>query len=134
MKEIISIIRMNNVNQTKKALEAAGFPSLTCRKVLGRGKNAVDYEIAAGKAIPNENSEVLNGELASVAALRLRQIHTLMPKRLIKIVVHDDEVQKIVDVILDANSKGHPGDGKIFVLDIDDAIRIRTMEKGEAAL
>ncbi len=132
MKEVIAIIRMNNVNQTKKALENAGFTNLTCRKVLGRGKNKADFEIASGKPVLNKNG-TLNGELVTMSA-RIGQIHTLMPKRLFIMVVHDEDVKKVVDIFLEVNSRGNPGDGKIFVVDVDDALSIRTMDQGERAI
>ena len=42
MKEVMCIIRLNKVNKTKESLAEAGFPSITCRKVLGRGKKSID--------------------------------------------------------------------------------------------
>jgi nitrogen regulatory protein PII 2 len=45
MKEIMAIIRLNMINKTKDALLKEGFPSITCRKVLGRGKKKVDFSL-----------------------------------------------------------------------------------------
>ncbi|MDR1541256.1 MAG: P-II family nitrogen regulator [Clostridiales bacterium] len=132
MREIIAIIRMGNVGKTKAALEKAGFPGLTCRKVLGRGKKAADYVMASGKPVLNENG-ALSGELVSLAA-RVGQIHTLMPKRLFTIIVRDEDSKRAVDAILDANSTGKAGDGKIFVIEIDEVVAIRTLERGEGAV
>ncbi|MFP3154942.1 P-II family nitrogen regulator [Lachnospiraceae bacterium ZAX-1] len=133
MKEVMAIIRMTNVNQTKKALEKAGYPSLTCRKVLGRGKKAVDYEMYSGKAIPNTHDNPLNGELVSLSS-RIGQLHTLMPKRLFTIILRDEDVKPVIDIFIKINSKGNPGDGKIFVIDINEAISIHTLETGDAAV
>ncbi|MDR3271653.1 MAG: P-II family nitrogen regulator [Peptococcaceae bacterium] len=132
MKEIMAIIRMSNVNATKKTLEKAGFPSLTCRKVLGRGKKAVDYEMSLSGPVLNENG-VLNGELVSNVA-RIGQIHSLMSKRLFTMIVKDEDYKKVIDIFLTVNSHGRAGDGKIFVMDIEDIISVHTLEKGDAAV
>ncbi len=49
-------------------------------------------------------------------------------------VVHDDEVDKVIDIIMDINSSGNMGDGKIFVCPVLDAMRVRTDETGEEAV
>ena len=46
MKEVMCVIRLNKIGKTKKALAEAGFPSFTCRKVLGRGKKSIDEILA----------------------------------------------------------------------------------------
>ncbi len=58
----------------------------------------------------------------------------LIPKRLLNVVVPDDLVPSVVRTIIDVNQTGHPGDGKIFVMPVLDAFRVRTGEAGEAAL
>jgi len=60
--------------------------------------------------------------------------HRLIPKRLLSVVVRDDEVNELVDVLIAVNQKGHPGDGKIFVMPVTDCARVRTGEIGELAL
>lgn len=57
-----------------------------------------------------------------------------MPKIKFKIVVDDDETQKIVDVICEAAATGQVGDGKIFISPVEEVIRIRTGERGSAAV
>ena len=52
MKEIMAIVRMNMVNHTKKALLEAGYPSITVRKVMGRGKKKIDFSLAEGSITP----------------------------------------------------------------------------------
>lgn len=133
MKEIIAIIRMQKVNATKKALEEAGFPSLTCRKVLGRGKNLRVYEMAPWQTKPNSENKELKGAFVSVPA-QISEMRTLMPKRLITMIIHDKDLQTVIDIIIKANCNGHSGDGKIFVINIDEAIGIRTGETGEAVI
>ncbi len=127
MKEVMAVIRMNKVNQTKQALLKAGFPSITCRKVLGRGKKKIDYALI---------QEVLNGvELQdNQVAEQLSEGHRLIPKRLFTMVVKDEEAGKAAEVIMSVNSTGNPGDGKIFILPLLDVIRVRTGESGEEAI
>ena len=128
MKEITAIIRMDKVNKTKEALLKEGFPSITCKKVLGRGKKKVAYELFQG---------ILNGTeegLSPVVAEQLSEEHRLLPKRMLMLVVEDESVDKVVKTIISVNQNGNPGDGKIFVSTIDDAIRVRTGEVGSAAI
>ena len=128
MKEITAIIRMDKVNKTKEALLKEGFPSITCKKVMGRGKKKVAYELFQG---------VLNGTeegLSPVVAEQLSEEHRLLPKRMLMLVVEDDAAPKVVKTMVSVNQNGNPGDGKIFVTSIDDAIRVRTGEVGSAAI
>lgn len=126
MKEIMAIIRMNKINQTKTALVGAGYPSFTALKVAGRGKRSVDFEVL--QAI-NEQS-TLNTEVLAT----LSQGPRLIPKRLISLVVPDEKVSDVVDLLTKVNQTGKPGDGKIFVVPIEDVIRVRTKETGAAAI
>ncbi len=126
MKEVMAIIRVKEISKTKNALLKAGFPSMTCRDVLGRGKKKVDFKLAmtpieAAREIPELYEASSEG-------------HRLVPKRLIILVVQDSDVKKVIDTIMEINSTGNPGDGKIFVLPIGEVYRIRTGEIGESAL
>ncbi|MBN1467277.1 MAG: P-II family nitrogen regulator [Fusobacteriaceae bacterium] len=129
MKEVMAIIRMNMINKTKDALAEAGFGSLTCRKVFGRGKKAVNYEMI---------KEIMNQTEAQLASPQLAESisegHRLIQKRLLTLIVNDDESDKVVDIIMKTNSTGNSGDGKIFVMSVEDSIRVRTGEKGIMAL
>ncbi|MEE8346513.1 MAG: P-II family nitrogen regulator, partial [Dehalococcoidia bacterium] len=58
----------------------------------------------------------------------------MLPKVKIEVVVADSQVDKLVNTICDAAHTGHIGDGKIFVIPVSDAIRVRTREKGDKAL
>lgn len=127
MKEVMAVIRMDMINKTKEALLLDGFSSLNCRKVLGRGKKKVDFSLIEGMMAGVEVT-------SPVVAENLSEGHRLIPKRLISLVVKDDEVKKVVDTLLAVNSKGKPGDGKIFVMPILDAVRVRTGETGELAI
>jgi nitrogen regulatory protein PII 2 len=122
MKEVMAIVRLNKVNVTKQALAEAGFPAFTCRKVLGRGKKSVDLSLM---------QTILDaGELPiSPIGENLTEMGRLIPKRIFNLMINDEDVDKVVDTIIEANSTGNPGDGKIFVLPIMDAYRVRNGEK-----
>ncbi len=126
MKEVVAIVRMNKMNETKAALVEAGFPAFTATKVMGRGKKALDQAFVEAIAQRPEDS----ADNLPLIALGPR----LMPKRMIKLVVPDGLVRKVVNTIIEANQTRNPGDGKIFVLPISDVTRIRTGESGENAV
>jgi nitrogen regulatory protein PII 2 len=122
MKEVMAIVRLNKVNVTKQALAEAGFPAFTCRKVLGRGKKSVDLTLM--------QTILDTGELPfSPVGENLTEVGRLIPKRIFNLMINDEDVDKVVDTIIVANSTGNPGDGKIFVLPIMDAYRVRNGEK-----
>jgi nitrogen regulatory protein PII 2 len=123
MKEVLAIIRMNKMNQTKNALLEADLPSFTARKVMGRGKGKVDYLLLKGAE--EGYDEAIN---------QLGPGPKLIPKRMLTLVVPDTLVEKAVQTIIDVNRAGSPGDGKIFVLPVQEAIRVRTGETGEEVL
>ena len=123
MKEIIAIIRMNKMNATKRALAEAGISSLTARKVMGRGKGKVDYLLLKGAEAGYE--EAIN---------QLGPGPKLIPKRMLTIVVEDELVDLTVETIIAVNKGGSPGDGKIFICPVLDAVRVRTGETGEEAI
>jgi len=126
MKEVMAIIRQNKVNQTKEALVKEGFPAFTCLKVLGRGKKTVDLSII--QAI------VESGEIPmSTAGEALTEPTRLISKRFFTLIVEDDDVDKVVSIIIDTNTTGNAGDGKIFVLPIEESIRVRSGEKNADA-
>ena len=123
MKEVIAIIRMNMMNQTKRALSDAGISSMTAKEVLGRGKGIVDLDLLQGAELGYEE-----------AISRLGQNDRLIPKRMILISLPDNLVQTAVKTIIRVNQTHKCGDGKIFVLPSIDAIRIRTGEHGASVL
>ena len=118
MKEIMAFIRPNKVNATKSALGEGGFPAFSCRPCLGRGKKSIDPELL--------NLVIQQGELpmGSVGE-SLSEAIRLLPKRLFLVVVDDDKAKDAVDIIIETNQTGHPGDGKIFVLPIHESYRVR---------
>jgi nitrogen regulatory protein PII 2 len=123
MKEVVAIVRMNKVNQTKKALSEAGITSMHARECLGRGKGLVDLDVLRGAEAGYEEAISLLGNS-----------QRLIPKRMISVVLPDKLVQKAVLSILAVNRTGKPGDGKIFVLPVFDSLRIRTGETGDETL
>ncbi len=123
MKEIMAVIRMNMMNQTKEALADAGFPAFFAREATGRGKGLVPYTILEGAQKGHEEAVALLGEPGR-----------LYPKRVVTLVVEDEDVDEVVKTIMKINITGRPGDGKIFVTPVKDAVRVRTGETGAASI
>ena len=121
MKEVMAFIRTNKVNATKKALGDAGFPAFMCRRCMGRGKKQIDpallkYVMDTGE-IPVSNV----GESFTEGA-------RLIAKRFFTLIVEDEDVETAVKTIIGANQTGNPGDGKIFVLPVQETYKVRTGE------
>ncbi len=123
MKEVMAIVRMNMMNKTKQALSDAGITSITAREALGRGKGIVDLTLLQGAELGYEE-----------AIVQLGQTQRLIPKRIMTIIVPDKLVQKTVETIIKVNKTGKSGDGKIFVMPVLDAVRVRTGESGDKVL
>ena len=123
MKEIMAVIRMNMMNQTKQALTDAGIAAFFAREAQGRGKGLVNPALLEGAGKGYEEAAALLGEKGR-----------LYPKRVVSVVVGDDDVPTVIDAIITANKTGKPGDGKIFVMPVSDAVRVRTSEKGAKAI
>jgi nitrogen regulatory protein P-II 1 len=113
MKKIEAIIRPEKLNEVKDALEKAGFVGLNIIHVTGRG---------AQKGIVHGGR---GGETYTV---------DMLPKLKLEVVVKDSEAKKVVEVIVKASRTGNIGDGKIFIIPVEDAIRVRTGEQGEAVV
>lgn len=112
MKKIECVIRPIKIDEVKEALEAIGIVGMTVADVRGYGKQRGRTEKYRG------NTYVVN----------------LLPKVKIEIVTPDDRADEVVAVMLEAAQTGEIGDGKIFVSTVEEAIRIRTGERGDAAL
>lgn len=138
MKEIIAVIRMNKTNATKKALVEAGVAGFTAIKVQGRGKLVEDPDVIAErkeKLMALAVDDVAEKEETEQLITGFLDGSRLFPRRLFTVLAHDEDVPRIVDAITKANmTENKVGDGKIFVLPISDAVRVRTGEAGEAAL
>jgi len=127
MKEVMAVIRINKINETKRHLSENGFPVATCRKVYGRGAKKVKFDMIDD--ILDENTNAPTEVIETIS-----EAHRLISKRMLLLVVMDDEVDKVVSLIIEANQTGSMGDGKIFVMPVDDAYRVRTGERGDAAV
>lgn len=123
MKEVMAVIRMNRMNQTKRVLVEQGISSMHARECLGRGKGLVDLDVLKGAEQGYEE-----------AISQLGNSQRLIPKRMISVVVPDKLVRKTVTAIISVNRTGKQGDGKIFVLPVHEAVRIRTGESGDETL
>lgn len=111
MKYIIAIIQPHKLEEVKRALEEAGVHEMTVSNVLGRGRQKGVTEIYRGS----------------------REAGSLLKKLKIEIACSAASVQPVVDALTKGARTGEVGDGKIFVLNLDDVMRIRTGESGEAA-
>ncbi len=121
MKEVMAIVRQNKVNVTKEALANAGIPAFTCRKVLGRGKKLIDMTLLTSIVDAGVIPDVASGE-------HLSETTRLIPKRVFTMIVEDLDVKKVIDAIMEVNSTGNKGDGKIFVLPVYENYQVRNGE------
>ena len=112
MKKIEAIIKPFKLEEVKESLGEAGIQGLTVSEVKGFGRQKGHTELYRGA----------------------EYIVDFLPKVKIEIVVADTEVNKAVDAIQHSANTGRIGDGKIFVMNLDSAIRIRTGESGEQAI
>ncbi len=125
MKLIMSIIRIAKMNETKKALSDAGLPSFMATSVMGRGIGR-----GLGSSYEKLMSDPGNKELLAQIGAEPR----LKSKRFITLVVHDDKKDLAIETLIKANQTGNSGDGKIWVTECYDAIRVRTAERGDIVL
>ena len=112
MKKIEAIIRHFKLEEVKDALTEAGISGMTVSEVKGFGRQ-------------KGHTEQYRGAEYTV---------DFVPKVKIEIVVGDDETQKAIDAILATARTGQIGDGKIFVIELTEAVRIRTGETGGESL
>ena len=112
MKKIEAIIRPEKLDEVKRALESSGYPGITITQIEGHGKQ---------KGVTQQ----WRGEIYKV---------DLLPKTKVEIVAADRDQEKIVSAIQKAAGSNSVGDGKIFVSNVDEVVRIRTGERGEKAL
>ncbi len=112
MKKVEAIIKPFKLEEVKEALAGVGIQGLTVSEVKGFGRQKGHKELYRGAEYVVE----------------------FLPKVKLEIVVPDDKLERVVEAILKAASTGRIGDGKIFILPVEDAIRIRTGESGEVAL
>ena len=112
MKKIEAIIRPEKLDMVRAALERSGYPGITITEIEGHGLQ---------KGVIQQ----WRGEEYRV---------DILPKIKVEIVVGDEEAETIIQTIMEAAYTGSVGDGKIFVYDVAEVIRIRTRERGARAL
>ncbi len=112
MKKVEAIIKPFKLDEVKQALSEVGIAGLTATEVKGFGRQKGHTELYRGA----------------------EYVVDFLPKVKVEVVVADGLVPKVVEVIERAAKTGRIGDGKIFVVSVDEVIRIRTGERGESAL
>jgi nitrogen regulatory protein P-II 1 len=113
MKKIEAIIRPEKLNEVKSALDDLGFHGMNFIQVTGRGaQRGIVHQGRGGEAVTVD----------------------MLPKLKLEVVVSDIAVERVIDAIIQAARTGNIGDGKIFVSPIEEAIRVRTGERGEVAV
>ncbi|UCE79659.1 MAG: P-II family nitrogen regulator [Nitrospiraceae bacterium] len=112
MKKIEAIIKPFKLDEVKDALNEIGVQGMTVTEVKGFGRQKGHTELYRGA----------------------EYIVDFIPKIKIEIVTSDELAQKVIQIIGDKAKTGKIGDGKIFILSVDEVIRIRTGERGEQAV
>ncbi len=112
MKLIIAVIKPFKLEEVREALTAVGVQGLMVSEIKGYGRQAGHTEIYRGAEY------VIN----------------YVPKVRLELVVADDVVDRVLEALATSARTGRIGDGKVFTLDVENALRVRTGEVGEAAL
>lgn len=112
MKKIEAIIKPFKLEEVKDALTEIGVHGLTVSEVKGFGRQKGHAELYRGA----------------------EYVVDFIPKVKIEVVVPDSMAEKVVETIMNTARTGRIGDGKIFVIPVEEAVRIRTGERGESAI
>lgn len=112
MKRIEAFIRVAKLEDVKQALEDAGIYGISCEQIRGYGRQF-------------GRTDKYRGSTYAV---------NLIPKMKVEVVVKDEDLEDAINAIVSVTQTGEIGDGKIFVSDVIEAVRIRTGERGDAAL
>ncbi len=112
MKKIEAIVRPHKIDDVREALLEAGFRGLTLTEVKGVGRQRGHTEVYRGAEYKID----------------------FLPKIKLEIVVADQKLENALSIIIKTSRTGSVGDGKIFVLPVEEVIRVRTEEVGEEAL
>ena len=112
MRRIEAIIKPFKLDDAKAALAEIGIEGLTVTEVKGYGRQKGHTEVYRGA----------------------EYVVDMLPKLKLELVLHEDSLEKVLDVLAEACQTGRIGDGKIFVSEVADALRIRTGERGPAAI
>ena len=113
MKKIEAVVRPEKLDHIKEALTEQGIVGMTMVPVTGRGSQKGIVHVGRG------------GESYKV---------DMLPRVKLELVVHDNASERVVQTILKAAWTGNIGDGKIFIMPVEDVIRVRTSERGDVAL
>ena len=112
MKKVEAIIKPFKLDEVKDALSEVGIQGMTVTEVKGFGRTGGKKEVYRGSAY----------------------VVDFVPKVKVEIVVADSQTQQVIDAIEKSAKTGRIGDGKIFVMPVDEAVRIRTGERAEEAI
>lgn len=112
MKKIEAVVQPFKLDEVKEALKAIGIDGMTITELRGHGRQ-------------KGHKEVYRGQEYNV---------DLLPKVKFELVVPDGRVEEVIEAIMNSARTGKIGDGKIFVFDVAEAIRIRNNDRGEAAI
>ena len=112
MKKIEAIIKPFKLDDVKEALNGIGIKGMTLTEVKGYGRQKGHTEIYRGA----------------------EYVIDFLPKLKIEIIVSSEQVEQVVDTIVAAAQTGKIGDGKIFVLPVENVVRVRTGERGQEAI
>ena len=112
MKKIEAIIRPAKLDNVCNVLEKTGYPGLMITEIQGHGKQKGLVQQWRGKEYKV----------------------SLLPKVKIEVVIKDQDIERTIKAIKEAAYTGEMGDGKIFIYNIEDAVRIRTDERGNSAI
>lgn len=112
MKKVEAIIKPFKLDDAKEALNEIGIQGMTITEVKGYGRQKGHKEIYRGA----------------------EYVVDFIPKIKIEVIIEDDWLDKVLNTICEAAKTGKLGDGKIFVTNIEEAIRVRTGEKGKDAI
>ncbi len=113
MKKIEAIVRPERLTAVKDALDEAGFSGLNTVQVMGRGvQRGIVHQGRGGVPVSVD----------------------MLPKTKIELVVADGDVERAVEIVVEASRTGEIGDGKIFIVPVEDAVRVRTGERGDSVI
>lgn len=112
MKKIEAMIRPEKIDAVREALEKTGYPGITVTEISGHGRQKGAFQQWRGEKFKLE----------------------FLPKMKVEVICLDEDMDKILNAIMDSATTGAVGDGKIFIYDVAEALRIRTGEKGRKAL
>ena len=112
MKLIVAMIRPHKLDDVKKALTEVGIQGMSVAEIRGFGRTRGKTEVYRGSAYQLD----------------------FVPKVRIDVVVADNQVHAVLESLEQSTKTGKIGDGKVFVMNVEEAVRLRTGERGESAL